>query len=195
MGEKQLDNYTVEEYFKLSNTSLEKVEYWDGFIKFMSGGTINHGLISGNLLVAFTASLTKNSNKCLPINSEVKVYLKKHNSYFYPDMFIVCGDIEKSENENEAITNPTVIFEVLSDSTEAIDRGDKFNKYRSIESLKEYVLIDQKKALIEVYTKKKGNHIWQYKTYESLNETLHLESIEATISLTEIYKNVTFVAN
>jgi len=190
MGEPKIDHYTYEAYLEIEKDSLEKVEFWNGQIHFMAGGTINHGVVDTNLAISIGNAL--NNKNCRVYNADVKLYIQKHNCYFYPDLQIVCGKIETSKKEKEAIINPTVVFEVLSDTTEAVDRGRKFSFYRSIPSLKEYVIIDPRTYLVEVFTKREGNHILQIKTYETLKESMELESLGIQIPLSAIYQDVVF---
>ena len=127
---------------------------------------------------------------CRPFNNDIKLHLEKANSYFYPDVSVVCGKVEYSESEPEAVTNPTVIVEVLSNSTAAFDRGKKFMMYRKIPSLQEYVLVDQYECLIDIYQRR--GDLWKIKTITAKTQHLKFESLGVAIALKDIYQNVRF---
>ena len=193
MQAEKLDKISIEEYIAIEKANDTKYEYHDGSIYAMAGGTLNHALICGNIFGEIRTSLRAKGKKCTTINSEAKLRIEVKNSYVYPDAMVVCGDIETSDRKPDAVTNPTVIIEVLSKSTAAYDRGDKFYLYRQIESLREYILVEQEKAEIEVYTKK--GDLWQITRYTGMDTKLFLSSIDVTINLSEIYENVTFSAS
>ncbi|HAR32868.1 MAG TPA: Uma2 family endonuclease, partial [Desulfobacter sp.] len=109
----------------------------------------------------------------------------------YPDIVIFCGDAKFEDNEFDTLTNPVIIMEILSDSTEAFDRGDKFAYYRAISTLKEYILISQKKIRVEQFILRDDNK-WEYRSYEGTNLVLNMESIQCELPLSEIYLNVKF---
>jgi Uma2 family endonuclease len=140
MGEPQLKTYSIEEYLKLEEQADFRNEYRDGEIIAMSGGTINHGLIGSNTNALLNPLAARNG--CIAFHNDVRVYLDNANSFIYPDAMIVCGDIETSPHDKNAVINPVLVVEVLSKSTESYDRGEKFRWYRSLPSFQEYVLID-----------------------------------------------------
>ena len=127
--------------------------------------------------------------KVLQTPAEVKVRVENYRKFYYPDVFVICGDLQFFEKRNDTITNPILIVEVLSDSTEAKDRGEKMLAYRTLESLREYVLVSQDKAIVEQYTKNaEGN--WIHKATIGLNSFVKFESIEVELTLEEIYQRV-----
>lgn len=193
MQVKKLNKISIEEYIAIEQANDTKYEYHNGSIYAMAGGTMNHGFISGNVYSAIKVSLRAKNKKCTAMTSELKLRIEVKNSYVYPDAMVVCGDIETSDRKPDAVTNPTVIIEVLSKSTAAYDRGDKFYLYRQIESLQEYVLIEQEKAEIEVYSKK--GDLWQITRFTGLDTKLFLSSIDVAVSLSEIYEDVVFTAD
>ncbi|MGK0365498.1 MAG: Uma2 family endonuclease [Saprospiraceae bacterium] len=193
MQAEKLSKISIEEYIEIEKTNDTKYEYHDGSIYAMAGGTMNHGFICGNIYSTIKASLRAKNKKCTTMTSELKLRIEVKDSYVYPDAMVVCGDIETSDRKPDTVTNPTVIVEVLSKSTAAYDRGDKFYLYRQIESLQEYVLIEQEKAEIEVYTKK-GN-LWQITRFTGIDTKLLLSSIDVEIGLSEIYEDVVFAAS
>ena len=149
MTEQKLKYYSISEYLTLEEQSEERHEYEAGQIRAMSGGTINHGLIGTNITNALYNSL-KNAGDCMALNGDVKIWIDTAASFVYPDAMAICGPIETAGQDEHAVTNPTLIVEVLSKSTESYDRGDKFHKYCSLPSFKEYVLIDQNKPVIDL---------------------------------------------
>lgn len=189
-----LDNISIEEYISLSQQHNQKYEYHNGSIVAMAGGTINHSLISTNLLGELVNQLLSKNSSCMPFNSDARLYIAVGNNIVYPDVMVVCGEIERAASEKESITNPTLIVEVLSESTESYDRGDKFYFYQQIPSLKEYVLVAQNKQQIDVCKRhdRSGENFWSFKRYNLPDEILKLETLETSISLQAIYRNVVF---
>lgn len=190
MEAKKLDKVTLEEYLEIEQTTQIKHEYHDGTIYAMSGGTIEHGLISGNTFGEIKFALRKKGSDCKAINSEVKLHIQSLNKYVYPDVMVICGEMETADNESNAIVNPTVIVEVLSKSTESYDRGDKFFIYRQIDSLKEYILIDQYKAQVEVYQRQ--SDLWKIQRVTGIDNQFEIASLGISVNLKDIYENVHF---
>ncbi len=120
----------------------------------------------------------------------MKLNVESKNSFLYPDAMVVCGGVEKSKTEPNSITNPRVIVEVLSKTTATYDRGDKFFLYRQINSLQEYVLIEQDKPQIEVY--KREADLWKITRISGLDQQLYLESLDLKLELEVIYEDVEF---
>lgn len=191
MEAKKLTNISISDYIKIEEESDAKYEFHDGSIFAMAGGTINHGLIIGNAFSAVKAALKSNKN-CTSLTSEIKLHIEQLNKFVYPDGMVVCGDIERAKKDSNSITNPAVIIEVLSHSTESYDRGDKFYFYRQIPSLKEYILIDQYQAKIEVYNR--HGDMWQIRRLEGIDKMLEITSINIEIALEDVYEGVSFEA-
>ena len=145
--------YTIKEYLEINNNALERYEYHDGFIRAMSGGTINHGVLCNNAGTILNNGIQAKKSNCISFGSEVKVQIEKSNSFIYPDAMLVCGGVQTSEHDPNAVVNPLLVVEVLSKSTERYDRGDKFHKYCYLTSFKEYVLIDQYKPVVDILYK------------------------------------------
>jgi len=178
---------SIEEYIKTENDTNTKHEYHDGKIYALAGGTLNHGLLCGNAYSEIRNKLTNKGSKCIPFTSEIKIYIEKRNSYVYPDSMVICGDIEKSEEEKNSVTNPILIVEVLSKSTAEYDRGDKFYFYRQLQSFKEYVLIEQDRHIVDVHYKSKNSDLWRITRYEGLNKIIKLQSLDIEITMEELY--------
>ncbi|MGE0084413.1 MAG: Uma2 family endonuclease [Desulfococcaceae bacterium] len=181
--------FTKEEYLEMEAQALEKSEYYSGEIFAMAGGSRNHSIICFNLSRRI-GELLDNKN-CTGFDSNMKVDIKEPDAYVYPDLSVVCGDIEFPENRTDIICNPVLVIEVLSPGTESFDRGKKFCYYRSIPSLREYVLISQSEPLIERYfMENKGR--WIYAVSNGLEDVLALQSLDANIFLKDIYQKVVF---
>ncbi len=179
--------YSKEEYLKMEAAADYKSEYYNGEIFAMSGGSLNHSKICFNLNRRVGEAI--DNKDCHGFESNMKLAIAKVNSYVYPDLMVVCGDVELAENTSDVITNPVLIIEVLSPSTESFDRGLKFEYYRTIPSLKEYVIISQDKPKTESFFKQTDT-IWQYTVTEGLNKTLVFQSLDYEIALQEIYHKI-----
>ena len=130
---------------------------------------------------------------CIAYSSDTKVDIDRYRRYLFADMSVVCGPPELTEGRNDVIKNPVLIIEVLSPSTEGYDRGMKFKMYRSLPSLREYVLIAQDEPLVEVFFRQNDTR-WSYQIYAGVEAQVALLSIERTISLAHIYQKVAFSA-
>ncbi|MEO1627040.1 MAG: Uma2 family endonuclease, partial [Bacteroidota bacterium] len=127
---------------------------------------------------------------CKPITSEAKLHIKKENKYVYPDTMVICGEIERAEDNSDAISNPILIVEVLSKSTLEYDKGDKFYFYRQIPSLQEYVLIEQDRHVVEVYFKKDKMELWKISRYDGIDQAIVLQSLGITIRMQDLYFDI-----
>ena len=183
-GKKKL---TIEEYLEFESASVEKHEYYQGEIFAMSGPKVPHNIIAVNILSILKQKLKGKS--CRPFNSDQRIHIPSNTLFTYPDISIICGEIITRDNDDWNIINPSVLFEVLSKSTQSYDRGDKFNLYRSISTLKEYILVDSATIKIEAYRINSGGH-WELEEYESIGQTLLVKTIETAITLNEIYEGV-----
>ena len=184
----QTPNLSVEEYLCQEIETDTKYEYHDGKIYSLAGGTLNHGMISGNIYMDIGVELEKKNSNCLPFNSDIKLHIESINSYVYPDCMVICGDIEKSSNNENSVVNPVLIIEVLSKSTASYDRGDKFYFYRQIPSFKEYVLIEQDKHVVDVHFKGESSDFWKITRYEGLDKIVELQSIGVELSMERLYR-------
>lgn len=180
--------YTSDEYLAMEEKSDLRHEYFDGNVVAMSGSSVNHNLIVGNVFSALKLALKGTS--CQAFATDLKLSLPNRRFYFYPDVFAICGKIEFDGKRDDVVRNPICIIEVLSKSTQAFDKTEKFELYRSISSLQEYVLIDQKRVYVEHYRKR--GRFWLLETLTGLNESLFLPSLSVTLSLAIIYEQVIF---
>lgn len=177
---------TPEEYLALDRQSEYKHEYFDGEIFAMTGASRKHNIISVNVATSLNSQLT--DRDCEVYASDMRVKVSPTGLYAYPDV-VVCGSPQFEDKEIDTLLNPTVILEVLSKTTEGYDRGDKFEHYRSIESLSEVVLIAQDKHHIEHYRRQEGSQ-WILTETNSLQDKIELASINCELALSDIYKKV-----
>ncbi len=181
--------YTLEEYFELERSSEEKWEFWDGHIWNMSGASFVHERIVANIIVASRHRLPKG---CDAFGSNVKVKVPAFAPYRYPDLTVVCGKMESEVMGGlEVLINPLIIIEVLSPSTERFDRGAKFTYYKSIPSLREYLLIATEQPIVTQFVKGLGDE-WINRDFEGIDAELALSIPNVKIPLAEIYLDVMF---
>lgn len=179
---------TPEEYISAERKATLKSEYLSGEIVAMSGASNEHNLITMN-----TANLLYNQlvdHGCRVYVSDMRVGIDSGDSYLYPDVSVVCDRPRFEDDVLDTLLNPIIVIEVLSPSTEAYDRGEKAERYKKLESLKEYILISQDRLNVEHYTVKEG--IWSVKELNDLNDTLSLTSVDAELPLQSMYRYVEF---
>lgn len=191
MEVKKLGHLTIEEYVQIQQENGRKYEYHNGAIFAMAGGSYNHSTISGNIFFRVMSELLKKKPECKSHNSDLMLHILATNTILYPDGMIICPPVKRSTRYKEAVTNPSVIIEVLSPSTESYDRGDKFHFYRQIPTLQEYILVSQDKKQVEVFRNTGGND-WNIQRYDESNETFPIESVGIELVLEELYLNVDF---
>jgi len=184
--------YTPEEYLALEEKAEFRSEYDNGVIEAMAGGSLNHQQITANCTVFLDSKIRKKGCRVLP--SEMKIWIESSGKFYYPDVTIVCEKPEFYKKRDDTIENPKLLIEVLSKSTEAKDRGEKFFAYQTLVSVKEYVLVSQDKHLVEQFTKQDDGS-WRYLATIGLNSKIYSESVDAELSLEEIYDLVEFEEN
>ncbi len=177
--------FTPEEYFAWEEQQLERHEYIDGEVYAMSGGTINHSDIAGNLLILLKSHLR--GSGCKTLNSDARVKILDAARYVYPDVSVTCD--ERDQTTTQYITYPCLVIEVLSGSTESYDRGNKFKLYRRNPCLQEYVLVDTETMAIELFRKSDGKDNWRIIDYEA-NSTVELTSVKLTFPIEKVYEDV-----
>jgi len=178
---------TPEEYLHRERTAETKSEYYDGIVYAMTGASPRHNLIVAGIVGELKARLPR---RCKVYPSDQRVRIPKPIRFFYPDATVACGESRFDDKDN--LLNPLIIFEVLSDSTTAFDRGRKFLSYQSIESLQEYVLVSQDEYLVEHYRRDTGQ--WVYTVERGLDAMLRLPGAECELPLREIYYQVSLEA-
>lgn len=186
---RQAKHYTLEAYRQLEAETGRKHEFHNGEVYMMSGGTIVHAEIVGNVFGELRDRLK--GKTCRPFTSELKTYIKTANRYVYPDASVVCGKIETSPDEKEAVTNPVLIVEVLSKSTADYDRSEKFFHYRRLASLKEYLLVHQDRPVVELFTRTE-NDSWFISRIEGLEASVSIPTLDIELPLTKLFENVDF---
>lgn len=182
------EDVNAEEYLTLERSATCKSEYLNGHLVSMARASRRHNLIAGNLLREVSQQLRE--WPCEAYISNMRVKVSHTGLYAYPDVVIACGEIRFEDSDDDTLLNPTVIVEVLSPSTEAYDRGEKFAHYRRLESLQEYLLVAQDKVRIEHYVRQGAQ--WVLSEISDLNDTVHLTAVEGTIALQAIYDKVQF---
>jgi Uma2 family endonuclease len=182
--------YSLEEYLEMDRQSEERLEYWDGEVFDMSGVQEEHGEIEASLAIHLGSRLRQRGCRIFLANIRLKV--PSFPPYRYGDTSALCGPAQFEKIGGvDVLTNPTLIIEVLSESTEAYDRGAKFTHYKSIPSFCEYLLIAQYRPHVTHYVKQ-DELIWNQREYGELADVVKLVSVGCEITLQEIYENVTF---
>jgi Uma2 family endonuclease len=176
------------EYLEMEIASVEKHEYYQGEIFDMAGATVEHNRIVSNTLIALGSKMK--DQKCVPLTSELRVHIQANSLYTYPDITVVCGDVEKLPNTFDTIINPTLIIEVLSTSTKDYDRGTKFMLYRDIPSLKEYVVLDSTGNVHAEKWHKKEDGFWILNEFKSMEDIFCIESLSINLALADVYRGV-----
>lgn len=180
--------YTPEEYLALERKAEYKSEYLEGQIYAMTGASREHNLIAGNVFREFGTQLR--GRPCEVYTSDMRVKVSPTGLYTYPDVVAVCGEPRFEDAHVDTLLNPTLIVEVLSDSTEAYDRGKKSAHYRRLESLAEYVLIAQDRMHVERYARQREQ--WVLTEVSEPDGVLVLDSLGCTLRLQDIYERIEF---
>ena len=183
--------YTIAEYLALEEKAQERHEFHDGEILMMSGGTYRHSAICSNLNRFLGNRLDGKPSR--PLDSNMRVRIAAQSKYLYPDTSVLCGPpaFDPDDPKETTILNPRIVFEVLSDSTESYDRGAKFQMYRQIPSLEEYVLVSQSGPLVETFLRQPAGG-WLLQTWKDLQSAASLQSVQIDLPLSEIYFGVDF---
>ena len=187
---KPIHRLTEVEYLDLERSLESKNEFFDGEVFAMSGGTPLHSQIATNLAREFGNKLK--GRDCIPYNPDLRLKVELAGLFTYPDLSVVCGPLQFAPGTDDTVVNPTLIIEVLSDSTEAYDRGKKFENYRQMPALREYLLVSQKEPRIEQFVRQE-NEQWLLREAAGWEATLALPSLEIKISLAEVFAGVEFV--
>jgi Uma2 family endonuclease len=178
--------YTPAEYLKLERAAETKSEYLNGEIVAMAGASLAHILVTGNIFGELRQLLR--GTGCRALANEMRVRVSHTGLYTYPDVVVACPPLLFEDAEVDTLLNPSVIFEVLSPSTELYDRSEKFAQYRRLDSLREYILVAQDKARVERFVRQ--GDLWVFSEVTGLDAILPLDAIACSIRLTDIYENV-----
>jgi Uma2 family endonuclease len=182
--------YTLEEYLELDHESEEKIEFWDGNIFTLAGASANHNQVQFNLILALGNKLRGKGCRVFP--SDMRVKVPAYSPYRYPDLSALCGEAEFEKlGKQELLVNPSLIIEILSESTEVFDRSYKFTYYKSIESFTEYLLIAQDRPHVSQFVKQSDNS-WLNHEFNALEEKFGVVSLDCELDLSELYQDVVF---
>jgi Uma2 family endonuclease len=183
-------SFSSDEYLARERRGEFKSEYQDGRIYAMAGGSPQHSAIAANVIGELRGQLK--GKPCRAYTSDLKIGSATSRQFAYPDVSVVCGELKYHDVEKDVVTNPVLIAEVLSDTTEANDRGDKFFRYRQLETLTDYLLISQKRSYIEHYEKQADGRWLLATTAVGLEATVPVASLGCTLLLSEVYDKVEF---
>jgi Uma2 family endonuclease len=182
--------YTLEEYFALELSSETKYEYWNGEVFAMSGVSPEHAQIQINLTISLGTQMR--GGPCRVFPSDLRIKVPAYLPYRYPDLSALCGEAQYEKMSGlDVLINPALIIEILSPTTEAFDRGDKFTYYKSIPSFTEYLLVAQHRPYVGQYIKV-TNEEWRYYEFNDMDGVVNLSSVNCRLTLSEIYEDVTF---
>lgn len=176
-------------YLEQERVAMLRSEYCNGYIYAMSGASLTHNRVAANLALVLGTQLKHKS--CEPFFGDMRVKVSATGLYTYPDGVIVCGEPQLEDEHFDTLLNPIAIIEILSPSTEAYDRGDKFAHYRTLQSLIDYVLIAQNQPRIEHYHRQTDGR-WLYFAVTGLESSIDITTIDCTLSLAEIYMRIKF---
>ncbi len=181
------DSYTEEDYLAWEEDALEKSEYADGQIWAMSGGTEPHAVLPVNIGAELRAALR--GRGCRVMSSDIKVWTA--GAYYYPDLTVVCGPSQHRRRSRSIVTNPILVVEVLSPSTEKKDRGEKFMRYQQIDTLKSYLIVSQDEPRIEQFSRTEAGP-WLYTPVSGLEGVLDIPALSISLKLADIYDQIDF---
>jgi Uma2 family endonuclease len=187
MSQPAIKHVTEAEYLSFERSSQERHEYYKGEIYLMSGASFKHNIIEDNVRGSLHEFLK--GRKCRSFGSNLRVHVPKNTLYTYPDILIVCDAPKFVDNEFDTLLNPAVLIEILSPSTGNYDRGAKFDLYRDIDSLKEYILIDSASVHCVRY-KKNLDNTWTLSEFKNLHDTFPITTIDLQLQLSEVYSGV-----
>lgn len=185
-AQEHFPKFTPAEYLDWEEKQELRYEYLNSEVYAMTGGTLNHSRIGRNFLTMLT--LHVQSKGCEAFSSDAKVQIAESNDYVYPDVSVTCDDRDKTATK--FIAHPCLIVEVLSPSTAAYDRRDKFNLYRRSDSLQDYILVDTNKIEIDIYSKNDRGR-WEILSYIA-GDIIELKSIDLTFSIEQVFENIIF---
>jgi Uma2 family endonuclease len=177
--------FTPEEYLQLEQHSQTKSEYYQGEIYSMSGASVEHNQLVRNLTLQLGSALQ--DGPCQLFVADLRLHVEAHNLFTYPDLFVVCGPLARLKGRTDTLLDATLIIEVLSDSTEAYDRGQKLLFYQDLPSFREYLLVSQDRCQAELHTMQRPGQWLSTRSHEG---EIFLESINAHLTLSEIYRGV-----
>lgn len=180
---------TADQYLEYERAAETKHEFFDGRTYAMAGVSHQHDRATFNLTVALGIALR--GNRCQGFTSDMRVLVRANGLFTYPDAYITCDKPDFFDSSVDTLTNPKMIFEVLSKSTERYDRGPKFRLYQQCESITDIVFIAQTEVYVEHFHRLEGGS-WEYRSYATLDSAVPFEDIDVSINLGDIYEDVEF---
>ncbi|WP_138994401.1 Uma2 family endonuclease [Larkinella sp. C7] len=178
--------YTPENYLELERKAAYKSEYFKGEIFAMAGASRNHNRIKENLSIGIGSYLK--GKRCQSFSSDMRLHIPSNSLYTYPDLVIVCGEPELLDSTFDTLLNPTILVEVLSESTKDYDRGGKFMLYRNIPTFQEYILVDSEQIRVEAWYKPENGFWTLRKETGAVDDSLTIQTLDLTLSLRDIYE-------
>ncbi len=176
--------YTAQDYFEIDdNTPEQKFEYFLGEVTATAGTTTTHNTISINMVIAISNQI---ANKCRIFMSDVRLEVKRNAIYFYPDLILTCD--EEDIKNKKSISNPCLVVEVLSPSTEAKDLNEKLDSYTKIPSVMYYIVVGQTPFSVKVY--ERANLFWKFVLYTQAEDVIPLPLLDLSLNMTDIYRNI-----
>jgi Uma2 family endonuclease len=179
---------TPEEYLTLEELAETKHEYFNGQIYDLAGVSRNHNLITLN--IASTLMDRVRDRPCEVYSTDMRLLVKPNGLYTYPNVMVVCGTPEFIHRQTDTLLNPTLIVEVLSPSTAVYDRGHKFELYKALPSLRDYLLVEQDRVAVEYFQRARGSRKWSGQTFAELKQAVSLRGVGCELPLREIYRKV-----
>lgn len=177
------------DYLVIERAAAFKSEFFDGEMFAMAGGSPTHSLIATNLARVLGNRL--GNRGCLTFNSDLRVKVEDSGLYTYPDVSVVCGELRFADDAQDTLTNPTLLAEVLSDATEAYDRGEKFGHYRRIASLQAYLLVSQRQPRVELFLRGEAGQ-WLLNEADGMDAAITIPPLSISLPLGEIFGSVKF---
>jgi Uma2 family endonuclease len=181
------DRYTEAEYFEFEQTAFGRWEYLNGKIRAMAGGSDDHGMISTSIGRVLGNSLVPRG--CRVYVENIKIHTGDGTNTF-PDVTVICGERQYYLGKNDVVLNPLLVVEVLSPSTQGYDRGEKFDHYQTIETLQEYLLVEQDEPRIILYTRRDDH--WEMRQISGVDKAVALTSVDVMLNLSDIYALIEF---
>lgn len=179
---------TPEEYLEIERKAEFRSEYYAGEMFALAGASDVHNLIAGNIFAALHRQLA--DRPCYVYQNDMRVRISQTGLYIYPDVVVICGERQFADERRDTLLNPSLIIEILSESTESYDRGKKFEHYQQIESLAEYLLVAQEPYRIERYVRQAAAGQWLYSEVHRAEDVLMLETIDCRLALKDVYAKV-----
>ncbi len=184
--------YSLDEYFALEHANTTRFEYWDGDILCMSGGSLAHSRIAGNVFRRIGNDLEQSGRQCEAFTSDQPIKTPTLPPYRYPDASVVCGTVQLEQFRGiDMLINPILIVEVMSPTSAELDRHAKFEAYKEISTVREYLLIDQESPTVTLW-QKQPDESWTPTLAQGLDQSIELTSLECTLNLADIYARVEF---